>query len=115
MEEREIPTFCFDFEINEENDDYYFYCPVTGKNVVDMDEWPKELVMYFDNLEGVRYLNQWATTISEQLEDKYPYDVKDYVINNLSSDKPYYCLIITHPEGVHGDFIELYYEGIYPG
>ncbi len=119
MEEREIPTYCFDFEINDDTDEYYFYCPISGQNVVDQDEFPKELVMYFDNLEGdCKYLNPWAEELKEQYEqlgDDHDYwDLREYIKAKLPAEKSYYCLVITHPEGVHGDFIELYYEGTYP-
>jgi hypothetical protein len=75
--------------------------------------------MYFDNLEGdCKYLNPWAEELKEQYEqlgDDHDYwDLREYIKAKLPAEKSYYCLVITHPEGVRGDFIELYYEGNYP-
>jgi len=44
MTEREIPTYCFDFDYNEETEEYYIECPITGERIDDMAEYPEEFV-----------------------------------------------------------------------
>ena len=114
MTEREIPTYCFDFDYNEETEEYYIECPITGESIDDMSEYPEEFVMYYDNLSGIRHLNSWAKLVVEQCEEQNPRSTRDLIIENFIKDKPDYCLVVTHPEGEHSDFVELYYEGICP-
>jgi hypothetical protein len=120
MTEREIPTLRLDFDINEETDAFYFNCPITGENVADMAECPEELVFYYDNLDSeCTYLNSWAEKLSEAYEalpeEEQNFDLKDYILEKLPADKKHFLLIVAHPMGVGGDFIELLYEGEYKG
>lgn len=119
MAEREIPTHFLDFDVIEGTDEFYFNCPITGENVVDMHEWPEELIMYFDNLDGIHHLNTWAEELNnqyEQLEEGHEYyELREYIQAHLPLDKEYYILEVTHPQGVHGDYIQLLYEGVYEG
>lgn len=121
MSEREIPVFCEDFAYGERlygsEPGYNFYeCPVTGENIL-AQEHPEELLVYYDNLDGgITHLNEnYQSIYDEYIETEYASDSDfiAYLVDRLPSDMPLYHLIISHPQGVSGDFVELLYKGVY--
>jgi hypothetical protein len=120
-EKREIPIYCEEFAYGEilyedEPANSFYPCPITGNNILDQ-EHPDELLAYFDNLMGeVTHISPLVESIHEAFlaeEDCFESDFIEYLIEHLPVDTPLYCLVISHPEGVSGDFVELLYKGVY--
>jgi hypothetical protein len=118
---REIPVFCEDFaygeRLYESEPAYSFYpCPVTGNNILSQ-EHPDELLVYYDNLDSqITHLNTRCHAIYQDYQkEEYSFDSDfiNYLIDRLPADLPIYHLVISHPDGVGGDFVELLYEGVY--
>jgi uncharacterized protein YjbI with pentapeptide repeats len=121
MSKREIPVFCEDFAYGERlygsEPGYTFYeCPVTGENII-AQEHPEELLVYYDNLDGgITHLNEnYQSIYDEYIETEYASDSDfiAYLVDRLPAEMPLYHLIISHPQGVSGDFVELLYKGVY--
>jgi uncharacterized protein YjbI with pentapeptide repeats len=121
MSKRNIPVFHEDFAFgvrlySNEPCNTFYPCPVTENNILDQ-EHPDELLVYYDNLDGqVTHLNERYQHIYDafqQEEDSSDYDFINYLVDQLPEDKPLFHLVISHPDGVGSDFVELLYEGVY--
>jgi hypothetical protein len=119
------PTIYLDAEYDESTDTAVFNCPFSRLNTMewdyDFEDYPKELLFYCLNLVGeASYVHialkdheseYWE---SDDLQEEYE-DLSDYILAKLPTDKKYFRLVVTHPEGVSGDFATFIYEGEWKG
>jgi hypothetical protein len=119
------PTICLDAEYAESTDTAVFNCPFSGLNTMewddDFEDYPKELLFYCLNLVGEpSYVREELTDFeseyweSDDLQEEYE-DLSDYILAKLPTDKKYFRLVVTNPEGDHGDFATFIYEGEWKG
>ena len=73
-------------KIDEVTDEAFFLCPFSGQNVV----------LWEDDFE----------------DHDVDIDLLDAYLAKLPPDRQFSCLIVGHPDQVHGDFVVYLYEGV---
>ena len=115
-----ISKFHLSMKIDDATDEAYFLCPFSGQNVVlwedDLSSVPSELVFCYVNLaDEMQFIKDEYLAIFEEddFEDHdVDVDLLDAYLAKLPADRQFSCLIVSHPDQVHGDFVVYLYEGV---
>lgn len=106
-------------KIDEATDEAFLLCPFSGQNVVlwedDLSSVPSELVFCYVNLaDEILFIKDEYLAIFDEddFEDNdVDVDLLEAYLAKLPADRQFSCLIVGHPDQVHGDFVVYLYEG----
>lgn len=115
-----LNTFHLMMKIDEATDEAYFLCPFSGHNVVlwedDLSSVPSELVFCYVNMaDEMQFIKDEYLAIFDEddFEDNdVDVDLLEAYLAKLPADRQFSCLIVGHPDQVHGDFVAYVYEGV---